>query len=169
MAFRLQKGDDTMYPTKRFSSRAFSVAAFAGLLGCTGAVGEAISHIGTNQRTLVICVKYSDAATTRMANASDWVALLSSEVNTFYNQATFSQTNFQFETVSGGGAPADGWLSLGHASTDYDFFKTGQKAIELADPFVDFNLYNRVAVITNWPNFGGQGGGPWWWEVDEGS
>jgi len=43
----------------------------------------------------VICVKYTDAATTRLANCSDWVTLL-------YNRATFSQTNFQFETISGG-------------------------------------------------------------------
>ncbi len=128
-----------------------------------------VGPIGVNQRTLVICVRYSDAATTRLANCSDWVALLSSETNQFYNRATFSQTNFQFETISGAGAPANGWLDLGLASTDYEFARVGQAAIAAADPFANFANYNRVLVITNWPDFGGQGGGPWWWAVDEGA
>jgi M6 family metalloprotease-like protein len=129
----------------------------------------AIGAIGTNQRTLVICVRYSDAPTTRMANCADWVTLLNNETNTFYNRATFNQTNFQFETISGAGAPANGWLDLGYDSSMYGFYKTGQDAINLADPFANFANYNRVLVITSWAGFGGQGGGPWWWAVSEGA
>ena len=124
--------------------------------------------IGTNQPVLVICVRWSDAATTRMANCSDWVTLLNNETDTFYNAATFNQTSFLFQTVSGAGAPADGWYNLGYASSGYGFFTTGQDAITLADPNADFTQFNRVLVITNWAGFGGQGGGPWWWKVNEG-
>lgn len=131
--------------------------------------GAAVSAVGTNQRTLVICVRYTDALSTRLANCSDWVSLLNSETNQFYNRATFNQTNFQFETISGGGAPANGWLDLSLASSDYEFYRIGQAAIDLADPFANFNNYNRVLVITSWPDFGGQGGGPWWWKVNEGA
>lgn len=130
--------------------------------------GAQVSPIGTNQKILVICVKYSDAATTRMSSCSNWVTTLNSELNTFYNEATFNQTSFAFQTVSGAGAPADGWFSLGYASSSYNFFKTGQDAINLADPYADFTQFNRVLVITNWPGFGGQGGGPWDWQVNEG-
>jgi M6 family metalloprotease-like protein len=124
--------------------------------------------MGSNQPVLVICVRWSDAATTRMANCSDWVTLLNNETNTFYNRATFNQTSFLFQTVSGAGAPPDGWYNLGYASTGYDFFKTSQDAVNLADPNANLSQFNRVLVITNWPDFGGQGGGPWWWKVNEG-
>ena len=133
------------------------------------ALAAAIGPVGVNQRTLVICVKYTDAATTRLANCNDWVTLLNNETNQFYNRATFSQTNFQFETISGAGAPANGWLDLGLASASYTFAGVGQAAIDAADPFANFANYNRVLVITNWAGFGGQGGGPWWWSVDEGA
>lgn len=148
------------------------LACLISLLTCVAprvtarAGAESISNIGTNQRVLVICVKYSDVATTRRPNANDWVTLLTNETNTFYNRATFNQTNFNFQTTAGG--PADGWHSLGYPGADYGFFKTGQDAINLADPFVDFSQYNRVLVITNWQGFGGQGGGPWGWAVNEG-
>ncbi|MFC1766897.1 CARDB domain-containing protein, partial [Planctomycetota bacterium] len=38
----------------------------------------------------------------------------------------------------------------------------------LMDPHINYALYDRVLVITNWPQFGGQGGGPFWWNVNEG-
>jgi hypothetical protein len=125
-----------------------------------------ISHLGTNQRVLVICVKWDDQTTTRLTNCSDWATLLQNEVNPFYNQATFGQTTFQFDAPSG--APNNGWFNLGYKSTDYDFLKTGQDAINLADPYVDFSLYHRIAVITNHPNFGGQGHPGAWWKTTEG-
>ena len=148
--------------------RSHAVCAGLLLLAAGGQLANAkdINHIGVNQKVLVICVKYTDAATTRLATATDWVNLLSGETNTFYNRATYNLTNFSFLTTAGG--PADGWHSLGYDSTGYDFYKTGQDAISLADPFVDFSDIDRVLVITNWPNFGGQGGGPWDWEVEDG-
>ena len=130
------------------------------------ALAADISHIGTNQRVLVICVTWGDQATTRLTNCSDWATLLQNEVNLFYNQSTFGQTTFQFDAPSG--APNNGWLTLGYNSTNYDFFKTGQDAINLADPYVDFSQYHRVAVITNHTGFGGQGGHGWWWKTTEG-
>ena len=144
----------------------FLTTSAALLLAVQSTKADSVSHIGTNQRLLVICVKYTDVATTRMPNAAGWVTLLTSETNTFYNRATFNQTNFTFSTTSGG--PSDGWHSLGYAGADYGFFKTGQDAINLADPFVDFSQFNRVLVMTNWQGFGGQGGGPWGWAVNEG-
>ena len=130
----------------------------------------AISPIGTNQRTLVICVKWTDAPTPRMTNCSDWVNLLNNETNQYYNRATFNQTNFQFETVSGMGAPADGWFNLAYGTPmSPGFWQVAQDAIDFADPFVNFANYNRVVVVTSWAGFGASGGGPWWWAVDEGS
>lgn len=126
-----------------------------------------ISHIGTNQRVLVICVKWADQPTTRLGSCNDWATLLQNEVNAFYNQTTFGLTTFQFDSPVG--APNNGWLSLGYKSEHYEFFKTGQDAINLADPYVDFSNYHRVAVITNHPDFGGQGGPGWYWQTDEGA
>jgi M6 family metalloprotease-like protein len=137
------------------------------ILAASGSVYSAsISHLGTNQKVLVICVKWSDYPTTRLATAKDWVKLLAKETNKFYQQATFSQTTFQFETINGG--PSNGWLSLGYASNKYEFFKTIQDAVKLADPYANFKNYHRMVVITNHPKFGGVGGGPWWWAVNEG-
>ncbi|HWR88950.1 MAG TPA: hypothetical protein VN260_01705, partial [Dissulfurispiraceae bacterium] len=137
------------------------------VLSLVGAVSDAYaasrSHIGVNQPVLVICVRWSDDATTRLGTCTDWVNLLNNEVNAFYNGATFNQTNFIFET-----SPAGTWYNLGYASASYDFFKTGQDAINLIDPDVNMANYDRVLVITNWDGFGGQGGGPWWWRVNEG-
>lgn len=47
----------------------------AALLLVRSAYPKGTSHIGANQKVLVICVKYSDVATTRLASASDWVSL----------------------------------------------------------------------------------------------
>lgn len=133
---------------------------------------ENIGPIGAQQRVLVICVKYDDIDNTRMT-AADWVNLLNNETNNFYNQATFNQTNFTFETPQGPGVPADGWFDLGYETDDFKdipkFETVGQAAIDLADPFVDFSQYNRVLVLTNSPNFGGKGTqGFRWWRIDEG-
>ena len=71
----------------------FRRLALFSLIICTFSIpilAAPVSPVGVNQRTLVICVKYSDAATTRLTNCSDWVALLGSETNQFYNRATFS-------------------------------------------------------------------------------
>jgi len=126
---------------------------------------SATSHIGTNQRVLVICVKWNDFASTRMS-PTDWVNLLNNETTHFYDQATYGMTTFLFETATS--SSPDGWFNLGYSSGDYDFFKTGQDAINLVDPHVDFGRYDRVLVITSCSGFGGQGGGPWWWSVNEG-
>ncbi|MFC2095428.1 ABC transporter substrate-binding protein [Candidatus Bipolaricaulota bacterium] len=133
-----------------------------------GAWSAGRSHIGLSQRMLVICVRFNNQATTRLTSASDWVTRLTSEVNTFYSQATYGMTTFTFETATGGSVPNNGWFDLGYANTAFDFQKSCQDAINLIDPYVNFSNYDRVLVITNWPDFGGQGGGPWWWEVDEG-
>src|SRR6266545_7707960 len=125
------------------------------------------SPIGLGQRTIVVCVKWSDAGTTRLATASDWATLLNAQINAFYTRATYNQTSFAFEVPSGG--PADGWFSLGYASKDYAYVKTGQDAIRLADPFVNFANYDRVVVITNWPGFGGQTVAGLGWTVTEGA
>jgi M6 family metalloprotease-like protein len=132
----------------------------------TPAWAAARSQIGTDQPVLVICVRYTDAATTRRTDCADWIATLEAEVDQFFDRATFGQTSFRFETPSGG--PTNGWYDLGYPSTSYDFWKVGQDAINLADANIDMSRYDRVTVITNWPGFGGQGGGPWWWHADEG-
>lgn len=138
--------------------------------------GADIGTLGTQQRVLVICVKWKDVAGTRLPTANDWVNLLNNETNNFYNQATFNQTNFHFETPQGPGVPVDGWFTLDYNLNDFDdkpdskFRTVGQAAIDLADPFVDFSQYHRVLVITNKPKFGGKGTqGPWWWKTNEGT
>lgn len=153
-------------PVLRIAAILFVLIGVASLMLRFVGHGASVSHLGTNQRVLVICVKWSDVATTRLTNCSDWATLLQNEVNTFFDQATFGQTTFVFETPSGG--PADGWYSLGYASSGYGFFKTGQDAITLADPNANFGSYNRVLVVTNFTGFGGQGGGPWWWTTADG-
>ncbi|HWQ96093.1 MAG TPA: S-layer protein domain-containing protein [Candidatus Methylomirabilis sp.] len=143
------------------------LALYAILLFSQSGYAAQVSPIGTNQKVLVICVKYDDISTTRMASCNDWANLLNSETNTYYNQATFSLTSFAFETSSSG--PANGWYDLGYPfAKNYSLFKTGQDAISLIDPNIDFSNYNRVFVITNYPGFDGQGVGPWWWKTDEG-
>ena len=127
---------------------------------------ENISHIGTDQRVLVVCVKYSDIATTRIANCSDWANLLQTEVNTYYNQSTFNQTDFIFSSPSGG--PADGWYSLSYGYSDYSFTKTGQDVIDLVDPDVDFSNFDRMIVIFNRTKCCGQTGATKMWRTDEG-
>lgn len=145
----------------------FSLFSIGILLGGTPAVQSAdISHLGTNQRVLVICVTWDDHATTRLGSCNAWAALLNNQIDNFYDEATHGQTTFAFEAPTG--APDNGWLSLGYDSTDYDFGKTGQDAIDLADPYVDFSNIHRVTVITNNPNFGGQGTSGWWWATNEG-
>ena len=126
-----------------------------------------ISHIGTDQQVQVICVTYDDFATTRLTSCSDWANLLNNEIGVFYDQATDGKTTFVFNAPVG--APDNGWLSLGYDSTDYDFWETGQDAIDLADPHVDFSSIHRVAVITNKTDFGGQGISGGWWATDEGA
>lgn len=150
--------------------RALSLCLLISVVGGAAAYAAAVSSIGTNQRTLVICVRYTDALSHRMTNCSDWVTLLNNETNTFYNRATFNQTSFQFETVSGAGAPANGWFDLTYtAAASPGFYGVGQDAVTLADPVANFANYNRVLVITSWPDFGASGGGPWWWAVNEGA
>lgn len=122
--------------------------------------------MGNNQKILVICVKYTNHSTTRLAKASDWVALLKKETNPFYNHTTYGKTTFSFETPSS--TPNNGWLKLGYDNTKYNFRKVGQDAISLIDPHVDFSNYNRVLVITNWKKFGGEGCAPAWWKVKDG-
>ena len=143
------------------------LALYVTVVLCTTGLADwsATSHIGTNQRVLVICVKWNESASTRMS-PTDWVNLLNNETTHFYDQATYGMTTFLFETATS--SSPDGWFNLGYSSADYDFFKTGQDAINLVDPHVDFGRYDRVLVITNSPSFGGQGGGPWWWAVNEG-
>jgi M6 family metalloprotease-like protein len=127
---------------------------------------EDISHIGTDQRVLVACVKYSDIPTTRIANCRDWADLLQTEVNTYYNQSTFNQTDFIFSSPSGG--PADGWYSLSYDYSEYSFTKTGQDVIDLVDPDVDFSNFDRMIIIFNRTICCGQTGGTKWWRTDEG-
>lgn len=152
--------------------RSFSVILLtmlmAVLLRSQSGFGAAISHIGTNQGVLVICVKYSDVATTRMANCSDWVNVLQTDINPFFNSATFGATTFQFTTPGGG--PADGWQDLGFDRASYDFDRVAARAIDAVDPNVDFAQVNRILIITNNPDFGGQGdqGFAFWYPVDEG-
>jgi M6 family metalloprotease-like protein len=102
---------------------------------------------------------------TRM-RGSEWVTLFNSQVNDFYNRATFNKTNFTFELSAG--SSADGWYSLGYARSGYEYKKTGQDAINLVDPSVDFSQYNGVLVITNNPDFGGQTNSSHWWLTSEG-
>lgn len=127
-----------------------------------------ISHIGTNQRVIVICVKWRGRTTTRLSTCADWVALLNRQANDYFNQATFNQTNFLFEAPSGAGLPTEGWFQLPYDTSGSDYRITGQDAINLADPYVDFTQYNRVLVINNLPEFGGQGASFNAWEVQEG-
>ncbi len=122
--------------------------------------------VGTGQRVLVICVKFSEGPAPRLAQASDWAALLSRQVNGLFRRMTYNQTDFSFEIPVGG--PSDGWFDLGFSTANYSFDRTAQRAVTLADPLVNFANYNRVVVITNWPGFGGQGLSLANWTVSDG-
>lgn len=126
----------------------------------------AVAAVGVNQNVLVICVKYSDVATTRRTSCQNWVDSMTAEINPFFNSATFGRTTLNFVAAPG---PDSGWYNLGLATTAYEFTAVAQAAVTLADPGVNYASYNRVAVLTNFAGFGGQGGGPWWWKVGEGS
>jgi len=143
-----------------------AAGAGAALAAITASKAADPSPVGLNQNMLVICVKYADIATTRRTSCQDWVDSMNAEINPFYNQSSFGRTTFNFVAAPG---PDNGWYDLGLATTDYDFFRVAQAAVTLADPGVNFAAYDRVAVLTNFAGFGGQGGGPWWWRVNEGS
>jgi hypothetical protein len=148
---------------------AFSLISILVISWCAQTLLAApISHIGTNQGVLVICVKYSDVPTTRMANCSDWVNVLQTQINPFVDQATFGATTFQFTTPGGG--PTDGWHDLGFDRASYDFDRIAARAIDSVDPNVDFAQVNRILIITNNQDFGAQGdqGFGYWYPVDEG-
>ena len=145
---------------------------FGAVAGCLSllAAGQrpaqaaAVSHIGTNQAVLVICVRYNDVATTRRT-CGDWATTLQTDVNAFYNRATFGRTTFTFTAAAG---PTNGWYDLGAASTTYNYYTTGQSAVTLADANVNFANFNHVVVITNFTGFGAQGAMANWWTVADG-
>ena len=144
-----------------------AVVCVFSLLRADSVVAEEISHIGNDQDVLVICVKYDDLPT-RLGDCDDWVNLLQTEVNTYFDQATYGQTDFAFSTPVGG--PADGWFPLGCNSTDDDCPgpKRSQDVIDLVDGHVDFARYHRIVVIYNNPDFHGQTKGQREWRTDEG-
>lgn len=121
---------------------------------------------GRDQRVLVICVKFSDLPTTRLATGADWVALLNAQVRPFYERATYGVMTPLFEAPSGG--PSDGWFPLGYPLADSNYVKTGQAAIDAVDPLVDFSNYNGVVVIHNYHEFDGQTRSYEWWRVTRG-
>ncbi|MEL7487145.1 MAG: CARDB domain-containing protein, partial [Pseudomonadota bacterium] len=139
-----------------------TLALFIAAIVTSTATAESRSHVGRNQNVLLICVKYPDVSGTRLADCDDWATLMESEADTFYKRATFNKTSFRFV------AARTAWYDLATPSTDYEFFKIAQEAIDLADGDVDFSNFDRFAVITNFEGFGGQGGGPWWWRVNDG-
>lgn len=140
------------------------------LVLCLAVAGRAadIGHVGVNQPVLVICVKYSDVATTRMTRCSDWRDLLTAQIRPFYDQATFGMSTLVFNTAPEGAN--NGWHDLGFARADYDFDRIVARAIDAVDPDINFATVNRILIITNNPDFGGQGdpGFYFWYPVDEG-
>ncbi len=155
-------------PMAPFGRNVVRMAASIIAAAATLSAGKAAdpSPVGLNQNMLVICVKYSDIATTRRVSCQDWIDSMNAEINPFFNQSSFGRTTFNFVAAPG---PNNGWYDLGLATADYNFFTVAQAAINLADPGVNFASYNRVALLTNFAGFGGQGGGPWWWRVNEGT
>src|SRR5262249_10538510 len=110
---------------------------------------SAPNHIGLNQKVLVVCLKFSDVSQTRLT-AAQWVNLLNTQVNNYFQRATHGKTTFVFERPTGQGVPSDGWLSLNIMQKDWPGTTDGARlAAALADPFVDFHNYNRILVILN--------------------
>lgn len=126
-----------------------------------------ISHLGLNQKVLVICAKFSDVPGTRMTNAQ-WVSLLDSTVNSYLNKATNGQTSFQFVRPTGAGVPAGGWYDVGAQAAWPGTTGGVQLALNAARANINLTDVNRVFVITNAvdatgnPAFGGQTTG-WNW------
>ena len=128
-----------------------AVVVVAGLLAATPA--RAVDHLGLNQKVALICCKYTDSTTTRNT-AAQWAQVCNNNIKPFYALVTNNRTSFDFDGY--------GWYDIGYANSDYQFTKSVKDAIKLADKDINFSNYNRVMIIFNSTNFGGQGSvGAW--------
>jgi len=137
--------------------RLVMLIALAVLAPALCGMAEKVSAIGEDQRVLVICVRFKGTTATRNS-PDDWVTLLNEQVSPFYEQATYRQTTFVFETAP---PPNNVWYDLDISVEDVDngTKKTEdymQEAISEIDPYVDFSDYNRVLIITNNQRFCGK-------------
>ena len=128
---------------------------------------EIIGHLGLDQKVLVLCVKFSDLPTTRLATCQDWANLLNDQVNRFYLATTGGLTSFDFEVPVGFVGPADGWHAIGVPSTTAFYPSTAQTLVidRMNSIGVDFSGYNRLLVISNSPGFYGSAHGFHPWDV----
>ena len=151
-------------------SLAMAAALFAVLaLPTTSSRAERISHLGLNQKVLVLCVKFDDLATTRLATCQDWADLLNVEANRFFDAATDSLTSFDFQVANGA---ASDWYPIGVNSNVAFFPGTAQTLVidRMNEAGVDFSGYNRMIIISNQPAFFGSApSGFRDWKVDMGS
>jgi len=127
----------------------------------------------TDDRVLVVCVKFQDLNSTRVQRCVDWVDILNSQAREYFLDATYNKTSFVFETYRSG--PQDGWFPIPLNSPDRFMADNGvgQQIIRMIEPHVDFARYSRLLIISNKgsSNFGQNStdndGYPWF-EVDEG-
>lgn len=122
--------------------------------------------LGRDQRVLVIGVKLAGLSFTRFTFVDDWVEYLNDQVNHFYERATYGGTTFRFEGIDGG--PPDGWFEIEDSIATFDINRSGQAAIDVVSPYVNFAYYNRVLIITNNPTLSGQARSGAWWRVYQG-
>ena len=138
------------------------------VLASTASRAEVISHLGLNQKVLVLCVKFDDLATTRLATCQDWADLLNVEANRFFDAATDGLTSFDFQVANGA---ASDWYPIG-VDSDVAFFpETAQTLVidRMNEAGVDFSGYNRMIIISNKPViFGRAPSGFPDWNVDLG-
>lgn len=153
----------------RTSSAAARLLLSIFLLVAGAGVAEAAprSHLGGNQKVMVLCVRFSDLPGSRKATCQDWVDTLNFEVNRFFLDATRGATSFEFVAPTVG--PADGWFAMSLPSTA-DFFldEVRDEVMPLAAAAgVDFTGIDRFLVISNSPAFFGYANGPYFqdWPV----
>lgn len=124
----------------------------------TPARGAAIDHIGLDQSVLILCVKFNDLTSTRMATCQDWADLLNTQINDFYGRATGGKTSFLFSPPNLGASFPGDWLPLDIPSdTSFYVWNVQNLVINAANQAdVDFSNFDRLLVITNSTGFFGQ-------------
>jgi hypothetical protein len=177
-------GEEIMSDKKSLTQNAFSIVLILvfliflfGAAGCDQAPTDI--HTGTPVKVLVVmlemtkqpncstpaaCAPYFDAngiaaVKTPRHTASEYLAMLDQQVNTYYHNATYGQMYFDFELLPGS-TRADGWQDSPYTMSQINAngidFK--QIAMTVAYSAIGENLknYERVIIISNFQSRGGQ-------------
>ncbi len=108
---------------------------------------RAIVEATGDQKTAVILLKFQDTQTIPFTKEQAQQIIFSGQVQNFFREASYSKISWSGNVF--------GWYTISE-NCNYKIGQYTQKAIDLADPYIDFRQYQRIVLI-----FGGTctGGG----------